>query len=381
VRFRRALACPRPAVPLALLWLVALAVALGSVGLGGAWAQARDYRIGPGDVLRVAVYGHEDLTRLAVVAPDGQMPFPLIGQVAAVGLTPTELEGRLRDLLARDYLVDPQVTVAVQEYRSQRVFVLGEAEKPGTYALTGRSTLLDILSQAGGPGRSAGRQVVVVRFPRSEGPVTPGAAGSTTFRVNLKRLLDGDASENIPLENGDTVYVPKQVSFFVLGEVKKPGAYAFEKDTSALEAITIAGGFSERAAPSVAKILRRRADGSQETLPVDLSGVDPRAREVVLAEGDTVLVPAGNSFYVLGEVKKPGAYQIEQAATAIEGVALAGGFTDKAAPNRTKIIRTHRDGRQETLFVDLNEVIKRGRKDKDVPLAANDVIVVPESFF
>ena len=65
----------------------------------------------------------------------------------------------------------------------------------------------------------------------------------------------------------------------------------------------------------------------------------------------------------------------------VEGIALAGGFTERAAPNRTKIIRTHRDGRQETLIVDLNEVIKRGRKDKDVSLTANDVIVVPESFF
>ena len=60
---------------------------------------------------------------------------------------------------------------------------------------------------------------------------------------------------------------------------------------------------------------------------------------------------------------------------------MAGGFTDKAAPNRTKIIRTRPDGRQETLVVDLNEVLKRGRKDKDLPLIAGDVVVVPESFF
>jgi polysaccharide export outer membrane protein len=205
--------------------------------------------------------------------------------------------------------------------------------------------------------------------------------GSTTFRLSLKKLLDGDAAENLVLENGDTVYLPKQTSFFVLGEVKRPGAFALEKDTSALEAITLAGGFTERAAPSVAKVLRKRQDGSQETIAIDLGGADARARELLMAEGDTILVPAGNSFYVMGEVKKPGAYQLEQAATAIEGVALAGGFTDKAAPNRTKIIRTHRDGRQETLVVDLNEVIKRGRKDRDIPLTANDVIVVPESYF
>jgi polysaccharide export outer membrane protein len=348
--------------------------------LGGA-APVEGYRIGPGDILKITVYGHEDLTRSAVVAADGRMPFPLIGEVRASGLTPTELEESLRQLLGKDYLVDPQVSVAVQEYRSQKVFVLGEAEKPGTYPLTGRATLLDVLSQAGGPSKTAGRQVVVVRFPKSDAPVTPGTAGSTTVRVNLKKLLDGDASENLVLDNGDTVYVPRQTSFFVLGEVKKPGAYTLDKETSALEAITLAGGFTERAASTVAKVLRKRADGSQETVVIDLGGTDPRAREFLLAEGDTILVPMGNSFYVLGEVKKPGAYQLEQAGTAVEGVALAGGFTERAAPNRTKIIRTHRDGRQETFVVDLNEVLKRGRKDKDVPLLANDVVVVPESFF
>jgi polysaccharide biosynthesis/export protein len=363
---------------LILAGLLAL-ILLGRSGASGATPQG--YQIGPGDVLKVTVWGHEDLTRLGVVAADGRMPFPLIGDVQAAGLTPTELEARMRELLAKDYLVDPQVTIAVQEYRSQKVFVLGEAEKPGTYPLTGRATLLDVLSQAGGPGKAAGRQIVVVRFPKSEGPVVPGTAGSKTLRVNLKKLLDGDASENLVLESGDTIYVPKQTSFFVLGEVRKPGAYALEKETSALEAITLAGGFTERAAPSGAKVLRKRSDGSQETIPVDLSGADPRARELGLAEGDTLLVPAGNSFYVMGEVKKPGAYQLEQAGTAVEGVALAGGFTDKAAPNRTKVIRTHRDGRQETFVVDLNEILKRGRKDKDVPLLANDVIVVPESFF
>jgi polysaccharide export outer membrane protein len=362
----------------------ALLVLAGCVGLvllarSAAAAPTEGYRIGPGDVLKITVYGHEDLSRIGIVASDGRMPFPLIGEVQAAGLSPTDLETRLRQLLGKDYLVDPQVTVAVQEYRSQKVFVLGEAEKPGTYALTGKVTLLDVLSQAGGPGKAAGRQVVVVRFPRSEGPVTPGTVGSTMFRVNLKKLLDGDASENIALESGDTIYLPKQTSFFVLGEVKKPGAFALEKETSALEAVTLAGGFTDRAAPSVSRVLRKRADGNQETLTIDLGG--PRAREFLLVEGDTLLVPAGNSFYVMGEVKKPGAYQLEQAATAVEGVALAGGFTDKAAPNRTKIIRTHRDGRQETIVVDLNDVLKRGRKEKDISLTANDVIVVPESYF
>lgn len=528
-----------------------LLVALLLVPAGPAAAQAAgsggptEYKVGAKDVLKITVWGHDDLTKQVVVSGDGSFQFPLIGDVRVGGLTPGAIETLLRDLLGKDYLVNPQVSVTVAEYRSQRVFVLGEVDKAGTYALTGQTMLLDVLSQAGGPGKNAGRQVVVVRGAQSDGPVTPGAAGSVAFRADLKRLLDGVPGENIPLQNGDTVYVPKLTSFFVLGEVLRQGAYAMDKETNALEAVTLAGGFTDRAAPSGAKILRKRADGSQESLDVDLadprardvqiaegdtlliprgntffvsgevrkpgaypleksttafgavtiaggftekagqsqvklirrgasgeeqtvvldlsgsdragrdyplrdgdtllvpsgnafyvlgevrkpgaypldpattavgaltlaggftekalhtqvkltrrlasgteeihildlSGADPKAREFLLKDGDILLVPVGNTFYVMGEVKKPGAYQLDQTTTAIQAIAMAGGFTDKAAPNRTKVIRTLPDGRQETFVVDLNEVIKRGRKDKDLPLAANDVVVVPESYF
>ena len=508
-------------------------------------APVQGYVVGPKDVLKVTIWGHDDLSRQVVVSADGTFRFPLIGDVRAGGLTPAAIETLLRDQLGKDYLVNPQVSVSVQEYRSQRVFVLGEVEKPGTYALTGQTTLLDVLSEAGGPGKSAGRQVVVVRAPAAEGPLTPGAAGSVSLRANLRRLLDGAAGENIPLSSGDTVFIPKVTSFFVLGEVLRQGAYAMEKETTALEAVTLAGGFTDRAAPSGAKILRKRADGAQESLDVDLgdpkarevqlaegdtllvprgntffvsgevrkpgafqleksttafgavtlaggftekagqsqvklmrrlpsgqeqtsvldlsgadpaardlplkdgdtllipsgntfyvlgevkrpgayqldpattavgavtlaggftekaaqsqakltrrlasgleettvidlSGADPRAREFLLKDGDILLVPTGNTFYVMGEVKKPGAYQLDPTTTAIQAVAMAGGFTDKAAPNRTKVIRTHPDGRQETIVLDLNEVIKRGRKDKDLSLIANDVLVIPETYF
>jgi polysaccharide export outer membrane protein len=145
--------------------------------------------------------------------------------------------------------------------------------------------------------------------------------------------------------------------------------------------MTLAGGFTEKASQTQVKLTRRLPSGVEQTTILDLSGADPKSRELLLKDGDILLVPAGNTFYVLGEVRKPGAYQLDQATSAIQGVAMAGGFTERAAPNRTKIIRTHVDGRQETIVVDLNEVVKRGRKEKDLPILANDVIVVPESFF
>ena len=131
-------------------------------------------------------------------------PFPLIGDVRVAGLTPGAIEALLRDLLGKDYLVNPQVSVSVQEYRSQRVFVLGEVEKPGTYAMTGQTTLLDVLSQAGGTGQECGppsgrRPLSRVRWPG--GPRAP--PGSLTLRANLKRLLDGEGGgEHRPAERG-----------------------------------------------------------------------------------------------------------------------------------------------------------------------------------
>ncbi len=348
---------------------------------GPAAAQEAQYRIGANDVLKITVWGHDDLTRAVAVSAEGSIAFPLVGDVKAAGLTPAELEAELRQLLGKDYLVDPQVSVVVQEHRSQRVFVLGEVGKPGTYYLSGRTRLIDILSQAGGPAKAAGREVQVIRGAATDRPVVPGAPGIATTTVNLRKLLDGEPADNLVLRDGDTIFIPKAASFFVQGEVRKPGAYGLEKDTTALEALTVAGGLTDRAAPAGGAILRRRSDGTQERIPLDLSGADARARDLVLVDGDTVVVPAGNTFYVLGEVKKPGAYQLDHAATVLEGIALAGGFTDKAAPNRTRVIRNHKDGGQESIVVDLNEVIKRGRKDKDVPLTPNDVIVVPESYF
>jgi polysaccharide export outer membrane protein len=359
-------------------WVLLLVAADAATGpLPQSFAQGpagpgQEYRVGPKDVLRITVYGHEDLTRQVVVAPDGSIQFPLVGDVRVEGLTPGGIEVRLRDLLGRDYLVDPQVSVSVQEYRSQMVFVLGEVQKAGTYPLTGHTTLLDVLSRAGGPDKGAGRQVVIVRFPRAEGPLAPGAAGSLTLRADLKRLLDGDARENLVLQNGDTVYVPKLTSFFVLGEVLRQGAYAMEKETTALEAVTLAGGFTDRAAPSGAKILRKRPDGSQESLDVDLTSA--QARDLYLVEGDTLLVPRGNTFFVSGEVRKPGAYQLEKSTTAVGAVTIAGGFTEKAAQSQVKLIRRLPSGQEQTVILDLSGSEPAGR---DFPLRDGDTLLVP----
>ena len=353
-------------------------LAVGLLALAAAVAEPagaeEEYVIGPRDVLAVTVYGQADLSKDYAIDQDGFMPFPLLGRVQAGGLTTRQLAARLTADLEKDYLVNPHVMVTVREYLSKKVTVLGEAEKPGLYYLTGPATVVEILSKAGGVSRSAGRQILLLRERGG------ARGGSTIYRVDLAKVQAGDASQNLRVEDQDTLFVPKAQAFFVLGEVKTAGTFPLDKETSVFEAVTIAGGFTDRAAPSEVKLIRRAPDGQQETLALDLSGATPRDRQVKLAEGDTLYVPKGNTFFVFGEVRRPGAYQLDKETNILEGVTIAGGFTERASPSRARVIRTTPGG-QQVLNVDMSDIVKRGQRERAMVLQAGDVVVVPESFF
>lgn len=260
-------------------------------------APAQEYTIGPRDVLGITVWGQPDLSRDYGVDPDGFIPFPLIGRVKAAGSTPKELAGELTERLGKDYLVNPQVIVWVKEYLSQKVQVLGAAEKPGVYYLTGPTTILEVLSKAGGLASTAGKQVVLLR---NHAPAADGsAAASPVLRLSLDKIQSGDPAENTRVLNQDTIIVSKAQahSFFVFGEVKKPGGYALEKDTNILEGITIAGGFTDKASPGRTRVIRSTPEG-QKVIEVDMNDILRRGREakaVMLQESDVVVVP--ESFF------------------------------------------------------------------------------------
>jgi polysaccharide export outer membrane protein len=271
-------------------WLAAGLVLLAWMPVR-AWSQ--EYTIGPRDVLGITVWGQADLSRDYTVDPDGFAPFPLVGRVMAAGRTPKELAADLTGLLGKDYLVNPQVIVTVKEYLSQKVQVLGAAEKPGVYYLTGPTTLLDLLSRAGGFGSTAGKQVLLVR--------NQGAANgaSAVLRLSMDKIQAGDSAENTPVQNQDIVIVSKAqaFSYFVFGEVKKPGAYPFDKETNILEGITVAGGFTDKAAPGRTRVIRSGPKG-QQVIEVDMNDILRRGREakgVMLQESDVVVVP--ESFF------------------------------------------------------------------------------------
>jgi polysaccharide export outer membrane protein len=252
-----------------------------------------EYSIGAEDIVKVAVLGHDDLTQTIVVQPDGTFIYPLIGRVKAADLTPKELERKITTLLAQGYVRNPQVTVSVQEYRSKTVFVVGEVSRPGSYSLSGRMTVLELLSKAG-PTSAAGVEVVIVRPKIAvSGPLVPvdltGApTGDSTdqadlIRVNIRDIQMGQLDKNVLVRPNDTVFVTQAARIFVTGEVKTPGAIVYWPGATVRKAINTAGGFSADAATGRLRVVRE-VDGKTKELKIGLD--DP------VQPGDTIIVKA-----------------------------------------------------------------------------------------
>jgi len=157
-----------------------------------------EYIIGPDDVLTVNVWKEPDLSRSAPVRPDGKITLPLIGDIEASGATPIRLQAKIEKGLA-EFISKPSVTVIVQEARSHRFNIIGEVQRPGTYAISGPMTLLDAIALAGGFREWAKSNNIYI--------LRPGPKGQQRIPVNYKEIIKGKAAD-IPLKIRDTVVVP-----------------------------------------------------------------------------------------------------------------------------------------------------------------------------
>jgi polysaccharide export outer membrane protein len=255
-------------------------------GQGG--TSSDEYQLGPEDVLEIRVFELDQLNRTVRVSGDGSMELPLIGSIPVRGRTPDEVANQVADRLRNRYVQNPQVSVFVKEFHSQKVSLLGAVKSPATYPLVGRRNLLQILADAGGLSSAAGNVLFVFRQAED--------GRSARLSVPLHDLLiQGDPRWNIWLRAGDIVSVPPEaaISVSILGAVRSPGVYKLPvgDGASILNAVARAGGLNDRASKSGIQIKRRDASGEETILKVDLgdilSGKDP---DVVLQEGDVVVV-------------------------------------------------------------------------------------------
>jgi polysaccharide export outer membrane protein len=252
-------------------------------------ATVGDYEVGPGDVIEVAVYGNDDLSRIPTVKTDGSISLPLLGEVQVAGLTIAEVQRKITNLLAKDYLVNPQVEVKVRDYNSQYVSVVGDVNSPGRKPIRGRMRLIDVLIEAGSFKATASGQVMITR---TDGEFE-GGQRSITVRISSSSSPSAQDLVNLelPLKNGDIITALPKAFVTVDGEVTRPGRYAIESDLTVTGAISLAGGLTRFGSNGV-KVRRTDAQTGKATiLEVDLKDVrNGKKPDVPLLANDVISV-------------------------------------------------------------------------------------------
>ena len=225
---------------------------------------AEDYLLGGGDTVNITVYQQPDLsTEARISQDDGTITFPLIGEVAISGLTPEAAARKIAKMLKDGgYLKRPEVALTVKEFQSQKIPVMGQVNEPGEYALKGESRVIDVISQAGGLKEDAADIIIVVK-----------KSGDKTIKhtVDLLEFYSGDMKQNIKVSEGDFILVPKMDTFYIHGEVKRPGVYRLERGMTTMQALSVGGGVSDRGSLKGIKVTRRMPDGSTKKVEVELT--------------------------------------------------------------------------------------------------------------
>ena len=243
---------------------------------------SQDYEVGDGDVLQITVYDNPDLDKVVRVSSQGVIVLPLIQSVEVGGLTVSEVVKKITYLLEKDYLVDPHVSVFVEEFRSKNATILGEVNKPGLYEISGDISFLEMISKAGGFTKTSGNVAVIKR------KLKPDQKIPEIVKIDLTDFIErGDTSVDVRVEDGDSIFIKEARLFFVSGEVRTPSAYKWEPGTTIIKAVTLAGGFTPRASSRNVKIIRK-INGEEKVLP------KAKMDEPVLPD-DVVVVP--ESFF------------------------------------------------------------------------------------
>jgi polysaccharide biosynthesis/export protein len=260
--------------------------------------SASEYVLGPGDQIVIRALDVDEIDgKTAGVDLGGYLDIPLLGKFKAAGLTVANLEADLSKQFGK-YVREPRISVTVSEYRSQPVSVLGAVNSPGVINLTGPSTLMQVLSRAGGLRADAGNTIKITRRGRGTIPLPSSKSDSagrfTTAEVGVRNLLEAkNPEDNIVIEPRDSISVPRGDLVYVVGGVNRAGGFVLNERESmtVLQAVSMAEGLDKTSAPKSAKIIRGGTSTRAE-IPVDLSKIlSGKAPDIPLLANDILFVP------------------------------------------------------------------------------------------
>ena len=248
--------------------------------------------IGPNDLIAVMVYDAPELTRTIRVSTDGFIRLPMVKQrIKADGLYPSDLETTIAAKLREEnILVEPVVTVTIAQYHSRPISVAGAVKMPLVFQAESPVTLLEALARAQGLREDAGREILVSRSQ----PGPDGAPVQLTRRISVRNLIDdADPTLNLMLTGGEEIRVPEVSKIYVMGNVKKPGAFPVQdtSETTVMEVLALAEGLMPFAGRE-AFIYRREAKGTKNEIPVPLEKIMKRqSPDVILTANDILYIP------------------------------------------------------------------------------------------
>lgn len=226
--------------------------------------------IGPGDVVRIAVFQNQDLSLELRVDGNGRITYPFLETVDVAGRTAAEIEQMIAaGLEQRQVLKRPQVTVTISQFKSQQIAVLGNVNRPGKYALELPLSLSDAIALAGGITQVGADSVVLSRQADD---------ALRNIEIDLSQMFTPGSgrAQDVMLKAGDVIYVHRAPTFYVYGEVQRPGAFRLERDMTVMQALSLGGGLTPRGTERGLKITRRGGDGKSITIDTHLKArVEP----------------------------------------------------------------------------------------------------------
>jgi polysaccharide export outer membrane protein len=290
-------------------WILLMTLGLAIPGFPQKQPSSADFPIGPADLLSVSVLGVADFSGEYRVGNPGTIRMPFVGEFRVAGLMPSQVEAKLAELLHPNYVKDPQISVTVKEPRSRMYSILGAVMRPGQYPIVEPIMLTGAIAEAGGLNYAkSGDQALIQRKAEPEGGKStislfaPASSQSMTtaplqIEASLRNFLRGDNTAlDVPIIPGDIIVIPEreEISFFVIGDVTKPGSFEYPKDHSLKlsRALAIAGGPTKTSKMKAGALIRQGSSGSVMRLDLNLdrvlSGKDP---DIDLFPNDMLFVP------------------------------------------------------------------------------------------
>lgn len=283
-----------------------------------------DYRLAPGDTIEIVVEDAPELSQVTRLTAAGSFEMQFLGLVKAQGKTTQELARWIAaQLREQDYLKQPQVKVNIKQYSGQLFFIQGAVQRPGLYQLEGNPSLLKLISLAGGLNENYSATAFILR-PLKKAPAATEAvtASASAGQSGANNAANGEDSEqyefikvpltpifqqgrfdqNVRLEPGDIVNIPPAKVFFVAGEVRAPGSFQLKEGTTLRQAISLAQGYTFRAALNRGVIFRDDPEtGKRAELRVDIGAVmDGKKPDVPILPNDVIIVPNSRMKSVSG---------------------------------------------------------------------------------